>query len=350
MGKRANLLAAQREMVEEQLGILQLQEEETALMRPYILSGMGLIEEGGELRYMTEEERMAGMSELELGQYGLTKASQERQAQAYAGELPISPALERNLTEQKKQIIEALSQRLGPNWMQTTPGQQAMSGFEERASLVREEARRGAITGEGGLLLGNLAYMGGARGQRTAEAYGFPSRTGGLLSGYGQVGAGYGQVYQGYQRISEAKGMRQAGLMGGMGSLIGAGIYGGLTYAGLTAGTAAPAAAAAASSKILKKNIEVMAFPIEKIEAIRGVGFDWKDGTGHDVGVIAEELEKVLPEAVVKVDGIKHVYYHKILPLLIEVAKEQQKQIDVLKKNVKFVMADLYPSKEVSNA
>ena len=91
----------------QQLKILQGQEADSALMKPYVLKGMGLIEEGGELRYMTEEERMAGMSDIEKGQYDLTKMSQERQAQAYAGELPISPALESSLASQEKQMAEA---------------------------------------------------------------------------------------------------------------------------------------------------------------------------------------------------------------------------------------------------
>lgn len=73
-----------------------------------------------------------------------------------------------------------------------------------------------------------------------------------------------------------------------------------------------------------------MISPIKKIEAIRGVEFDWRNGDGHDVGVIAEELEKVIPEAVTEINGIKAVYYYKILPLLIEVVKAQQAQIKKL--------------------
>ena len=85
------------------------------------------------------------------------------------------------------------------------------------------------------------------------------------------------------------------------------------------------------SSEVLKENIEPIEDPIEKLEAIRGVDFDWKNGDGHDVGVIAEEIEKVIPEAVTEVNGIKHVYYHKIIPLLVESIKAQQVEIDALK-------------------
>lgn len=178
--------AQERALQAEQLKILQTQQAESDEMRPYVLKGMGLTQgEGGELRYMTEDERTAGMSELERGQYDLTKMSQERQAQAYAGELPISPALEKELSSQQSQMSEALSQRLGPNWMLTTPGQQAWSAFNQKADLVREESRRGAISAEGGLLLSNLGYLGNVEGQQTQMAGQFPGRTSGMFGGYG---------------------------------------------------------------------------------------------------------------------------------------------------------------------
>ena len=76
---------------------------------------------------------------------------------------------------------------------------------------------------------------------------------------------------------------------------------------------------------------------------ISGVSFDWKElneedkktihgNTGHDVGVIAQEIEEVLPEVVTERDnGYKAVKYEKLVPLLIEAMKQQQVQIDELK-------------------
>ena len=56
---------------------------------------------------------------------------------------------------------------------------------------------------------------------------------------------------------------------------------------------------------------------------------------GHDVGVIAQEIEKVLPEVVTTRDnGYKAVKYEKIVPLLIQAIKEQQIMIEELKKKV----------------
>jgi hypothetical protein len=73
---------------------------------------------------------------------------------------------------------------------------------------------------------------------------------------------------------------------------------------------------------------------------LTGYEFDWNDKQksfeGHDVGVIAQEVEKVLPEVVTTRDsGYKAVKYEKIIPLLIEGIKEQQEQIDELKKEIK---------------
>ena len=67
--------------------------------------------------------------------------------------------------------------------------------------------------------------------------------------------------------------------------------------------------------------------------------FDWdkeaavvSELAGADTGVVAQEVEKVVPEAVVdKANGYKGVKYEKLIPLLIECVKDQQKQIDDLK-------------------
>tara|TARA_R110000782_G_scaffold156532_1_gene248717 strand:- start:59 stop:1858 length:1800 start_codon:yes stop_codon:yes gene_type:complete len=89
------------------------------------------------------------------------------------------------------------------------------------------------------------------------------------------------------------------------------------------------------SDKRLKDNITNITNPIQKVQAIGGYEFDWNslsEKEGHDVGVIAQEIESVLPELVVNRDnGYKAVRYEKIVALLIEAIKDQQLQIDELK-------------------
>jgi len=89
------------------------------------------------------------------------------------------------------------------------------------------------------------------------------------------------------------------------------------------------------SDERLKENITPISDAINKINQIGGYGFDWNSNSehsGHDVGVIAQEIEKVLPEVVTTRDnGYKAVRYEKIVALLIEAVKEQQLQIEELK-------------------
>jgi len=91
----------------------------------------------------------------------------------------------------------------------------------------------------------------------------------------------------------------------------------------------------ASSDERLKDNITPIDGALDKVNQIGGYGFDWNDNSehsGHDVGVIAQEIEKVLPELVVdRKDGYKAVRYDKIVALLINAIKEQQLQIDELK-------------------
>ena len=98
------------------------------------------------------------------------------------------------------------------------------------------------------------------------------------------------------------------------------------------------------SDKRLKENIKPLDNALDKVLKISGVSFDWKPLTeeekktihgnqGHDVGVIAQEIEEVLPEVVTTRDsGYKAVKYEKIVPLLIESIKELKAEIEELKK------------------
>jgi hypothetical protein len=99
------------------------------------------------------------------------------------------------------------------------------------------------------------------------------------------------------------------------------------------------------SDSRFKENIQVIPNALDKIDKIHGYTFDWKEDknlnimhgfVGHDVGVIAQEIELVLPEVVTTRDnGYKAVKYEKIVPLLIQAIKEQQKEINELRETIK---------------
>jgi hypothetical protein len=100
------------------------------------------------------------------------------------------------------------------------------------------------------------------------------------------------------------------------------------------------------SDVALKENITNIPDPLESLKKLNGVLFDWKkeyiDQRGgedgyfvrkKDVGVIAQEVEKVLPEAVAeRPDGIKAVKYDRLTCLLIEAVKKLSAQVEVLSK------------------
>jgi hypothetical protein len=94
----------------------------------------------------------------------------------------------------------------------------------------------------------------------------------------------------------------------------------------------------ASSDKRLKDNIKNIENPIQKVQKLNGVTWDWNSNADElqqslpNVGVIAQEVEEVLPQLVHNRDnGFKGVDYAKLTGLLIEAIKEQQKQIDELK-------------------
>jgi len=87
----------------------------------------------------------------------------------------------------------------------------------------------------------------------------------------------------------------------------------------------------ATSDERLKDNKTTIANALEKINNISGIAFDWNEKsekTGSDYGVIAQEIEKILPNAVVTRDnGYKAVKYDSLIPLLIEAIKELNAKI-----------------------
>ena len=93
------------------------------------------------------------------------------------------------------------------------------------------------------------------------------------------------------------------------------------------------------SDRRFKDNIRTIENPLESLDKLNGYRFTWNDDLSHihsyegeDIGVIAQEVEEVLPEIVSnRTNGYKGVKYEKIIPLLIECIKELKSEIDILK-------------------
>ena len=99
------------------------------------------------------------------------------------------------------------------------------------------------------------------------------------------------------------------------------------------------------SDYALKENINPISNALDKVSQLGGYNFDWKDShlesrggvddmfvKKSDVGIIAQEVQKVLPEAVgERADGTLGVRYELLVPLLVESIKELKEEIQSLK-------------------
>lgn len=95
------------------------------------------------------------------------------------------------------------------------------------------------------------------------------------------------------------------------------------------------------SDKNLKTNITPIENALDKILSLEGVEFDFISGVNcgylkkHQIGLIAQDVNKVIPEVVGKnTDGTLGVSYQHLVAVLIEAIKEQQQEIEELKKIV----------------
>ncbi|MFM1792449.1 MAG: hypothetical protein RLZZ252_803 [Bacteroidota bacterium] len=103
---------------------------------------------------------------------------------------------------------------------------------------------------------------------------------------------------------------------------------------------------AGSSDARFKTNISPITNSLQKVLALRGVHFNWNTTAFPErmfsdkktIGFIAQEVEKVVPEIVQTEntpEQYKSVHYDKVVALLVEAIKEQQKQINQLQKQVK---------------
>lgn len=98
----------------------------------------------------------------------------------------------------------------------------------------------------------------------------------------------------------------------------------------------------------LKENVENIPNALSKVVTLNGVSYDWtadyiekrggEDGyfvRKHDIGLIAQDVEKVLPEIVAQNgDGYKSIKYERVVALLVEAVKDLKKEVDNLKKGL----------------
>jgi hypothetical protein len=106
----------------------------------------------------------------------------------------------------------------------------------------------------------------------------------------------------------------------------------GLTFNPST-GTLSSTVMTTLSDKRFKTNINPIV-DTAIILQLQGVGFNWIKNGNKSYGLIAQEVEKLLPEAVEEQDGIKTVNYMMITPFLIEMVKAQDEMLMILNERV----------------
>ena len=85
----------------------------------------------------------------------------------------------------------------------------------------------------------------------------------------------------------------------------------------------------------LKINITPLQNSLDKILQLQGVEYDRTDYEKHEIGMVAQEVEKVIPDLVKEdSEGTKILEYQNLTAVLVEAIKEQQEQIDSLKQTV----------------
>jgi hypothetical protein len=285
---QAELLALQRQIIEQQRA-------QNAVLLPFLAEQEGYdVEVDGQGNITKIVKRFdpddAKRKELESGFL-------DRSLKALKGELPVDPALEESLQKQEEDLRNRLSAQLGPGYETSTPGIETLAEFMRSSEILREGARTGqltlaeqlGITRDQQEMFRRQSSQDVLRQSSIGDPLTFAGAFGQTARGFGQAQVPFIQHRQMQLNASIANAQSANGLMGaGIGAL--GGILGML------------------SDERLKRNIEAIRDPNGKVtELLPGVPyvtyeFIWdKPGKKH-LGVLAQDLQKALPEAVYEND------------------------------------------------
>ena len=103
----------------------------------------------------------------------------------------------------------------------------------------------------------------------------------------------------------------------------------------VTAGAVSGVSFSASSDRRLKSNLQIIDEPLDKIKHVTGLTYNKKGCKDREAGVIAQEIEKVLPEVVTTDShGYKSVNYGAMNALLIEALKATLNKVELLEKDL----------------
>lgn len=136
---QAELLALQRQIIEEQ-------RTQNRIILPFLAQQEGFnvtTDDHGNVTSVSMTPQAQADKDL---QSQITRALNQRSLDALAGNLPVDPGLERDLTTQEAELRNKLALQLGPGYETSTPGIQALDEFRKTADELRYGARTGQLT------------------------------------------------------------------------------------------------------------------------------------------------------------------------------------------------------------
>lgn len=218
----------QAELLGLQAQIIKEQRAQNAIILPFLAQQEGFTvqtDANGNITGITqtEEETARRAQESEI-----TRLLGERSLAALKGELPVDPALEKDLQTQEQELRNNLTSRFGPGYETSTPGIQALEEFRRTSEILRSGARTGQLT-----LAEQLGITREQQQQFSRQSSGDVLRTSAIgdpltfAGAFGQTARGYGQAQipfiqqrQMQTQASIANAQSSAGLLGaGLGAI-----------------------------------------------------------------------------------------------------------------------------------
>lgn len=206
------LQSQQAETLRFQREHLQRQSREQELLAPFLYETAGIspvynvpdeegvlprpdLPEGEVIEFGREPETEADQlrEQIELGFLRRTQAAQ-------AGELPINPALTRQLEEGEEQIRERLLRQLGPGFETSTPGIETLDTFLRSKSDILEASRRGDLSMSEALGLAREQANIGRESDFLSRTFGVSGRGAGTMQQSATLSTGFGAAATGLQR------------------------------------------------------------------------------------------------------------------------------------------------------
>ena len=282
----------QAEMLALQTEILKQQRAQQAVLLPFLAEQEGFSVETDADGNITKINKIP--SELDDMKKSLEKQLTQRSLDALAGNLPVSPGLERDLSRTEQTLREKLGSQLGPGYETSSAGIEALAATSESADVIREGARTAQLT-----LAEQLGITRDQQNQFSQQssqdilrqsAVGDPLTFAGA---FGQNAAGYGKAQEPF--IAQRQMQLQASIAGAQNkaSMFGAGI-------GLIGSLF--------SDERLKSN----AIRISTLKPLGIPIYVYTIGGERRIGVFASDVTRVAPGAVGERMGYKTVQYERL--------------------------------------